>query len=252
MLSRFLLDRASAARPASTANERFKARSRIYVWYGVMGAALLHVALFWMAPVVARLRPWLERVDRLLLTAPLEAAPAPPELTAAGAIPVPGFVGGGELEEIPRPPEPLVETPEAPVSDALRELLDGPRVTPHSVAPVLKNRAAMAAALQRLYAEEGPETDQPLRMDVWFLIDESGVVRATMVKESSGFAALDSAVLRTTKRMQFTPAWSRGQTVPVWISLPIIFRAELPVASDSVRAEPGMVSPAAAAAPPSL
>lgn len=249
MVSRFLLDRANSALSASTANDRFKARFRIYVWYGVLGAALLHIVLFWASPVVTRLRPLLSKVDQLLLTPPLQAAPAPPAALAMmprSGIPIPADVGERVLEEIPRPPEPLLDAPGAPVSEALLALLDGPRVTPHSIAPVLKNRAAMAAALQRLFAREGPDIDHPIQMDVWFLIDEGGVVRSTMIKTSSGFAALDTAVLRTAKQMLFTPAWSRGQTVPVWISLPILFDTDLPVASDSAGVEPSMASAVAA------
>lgn len=254
MLSRSLLDRSAPAHGRLTANDRFKARFRAYFWYGIVGAAVLHGVVFWMAPVVARWKPLLSKVEQLfLLPLPLEAAPAPPAPIAAAGFPFPALVGGSALEEIPRPPEPLDDAPPTPpMSEALLALMrEGPSVTPHAVAPVLKNREEIAERLQRLFNTEGPAVDHPLRMEVWCLLDEAGVVRMTLVKESSGFVELDSAVLKTAQSMEFSPAWSRGTTVPVWIALPILFQVELPVASDSARVE-SAASQHAAAVPDNL
>jgi len=249
MSIRSLLDRSGHVPSWASANDRFKSRFRTYFWYGIVGAAVLHGFLFWMAPIVARWKPLLSKVEQfLLLPPPLDAAPAPPARIAVAGFPVPAPVGNPVLEEIRRPLDPLDEAPPTPpMSEALLALMrEGPSATPHAVAPVLKNREEMAARLQRVFSTEGPAVDHPLRMEIWCLLDEGGAVRMTVVKESSGFLALDSAVLRTAQSMEFSPAWSHGATVPVWIALPILFQVELPVASDSARAESGAGHHAAA------
>ena len=58
---------------------------------------------------------------------------------------------------------------------------------------------------------------------VWFLIDEEGLVRKTQIKESSGHEALDGAALKVAAVIEFTPALKEDKKVPVWISLPITF-----------------------------
>ncbi|HEY8483086.1 MAG TPA: energy transducer TonB, partial [Longimicrobiales bacterium] len=59
---------------------------------------------------------------------------------------------------------------------------------------------------------------------VWFFIDETGTVRRTLIKESSGYEALDQAALKVADIMQFTPALNLDQKVKVWIQIPIVFR----------------------------
>lgn len=244
-----LLDRSGPGQRYMTANDRFKARFRTYFHWGVIAATCIHALAFWITPAVMHLRPWLSRrVERLLLAPPLHARPAPPAAVAVAAgFPIPLPVDKSE-EEIPKPPEPIEEAPVPPMSDALRDLLrEGPRITPYHIAPVLKNRNEMTRVLREVFRIYGAGIDHPVRMEVWFLIDEKGVVRSTTIKETSGFPVLDSVVLGTSeRRMRFTPAWARGETVPVWISLPIVFEVELPVASDTARAEPNTVSTASA------
>jgi len=249
-----LLDRSGPAQRYMTANDRFKARFRAYVHWGVIAATCLHALVFWITPAVMRLRPLLSRrVEQLLLAPPLNARPAPPTPVAVVAgFPVPLPVDKSE-EEIPKPPEPIEEAPVPPMSDALRDLLrEGPRITPYHIAPVLKNRNEMTRVLREIFRIHGEGIDHPVRMEVWFLIDEQGVVRYTTIKVPSGYPVLDTVVLGTSqRRMRFTPAWARGETVPVWIALPIVFEVELPVASDTARAEPTAVSTASGAPIPS-
>ncbi|HEX7118476.1 MAG TPA: energy transducer TonB [Longimicrobiales bacterium] len=229
-----------AVRGRVTANDRFKARYRGVLWWSVALAAVIHGGILWLSPVVGRIRPWLTRVDLLSLTPPQDVVPAPaPSVPPAAGIPVPAEVGTYALEEIPRPPEPLREPPpEVPLSDALRALLDGPTFTPYQVAPRLKNRDAVVDSLEQLFFTEGLEIPDRVRVQVWSLIDERGVVRRTLVKESSGFAALDDVVLRAAELMEFTPAWSSGRTVPVWISLPVVFQTGMtgPAVADTTGA----------------
>lgn len=250
-----LLDRSGPGQRYMTANDRFKARFRAHVSWGVIAATCVHALAFWVAPAVVQWQPWLSRrVERLLLAPPLHATPTPAAaVVAVAGFPIPLPVDKSE-EEIPKPPEPIEEAPVPPMSDALRDLLrEGPRITPYHIAPVLKNRNEITRVLREVFRIHGEGIDHSVRMEVWFLIDEHGVVRSTTIRETSGYPVLDSVVLGTSRRrMRFTPAWARGETVPVWISLPILFEVELPVASDSVRAEQPAVSTASAVPIPSL
>ena len=47
----------------------------------------------------------------------------------------------------------------------------------------------------------------------------------TQLHESSGHQALDEAALEVAGVMEFTPAKNRDQTVPVWVSIAIVFAA---------------------------
>ncbi|HEX6939710.1 MAG TPA: TonB family protein [Longimicrobiales bacterium] len=217
-----------------TANDRLKARSRKVLWLGVLAAALLHVGLLWLAPVVGRIGPWLTRVDRLALHPPLEVTPSrAPRTAAAVGVPVPAAVGDAYAEEIPPPPKPLYQPPpDLLISPELAALMDGPTFTPYQVAPRLTNREAMVDSLHRLFVARYPDVPEQVRVQVWSLVDEQGAVRKTLIKQSSGHADLDAAVLEAAGLMEFTPAWSGGRTVPVWISLPIVFQiSRAPVAA---------------------
>src|SRR5690606_24218613 len=74
-----LLDRSGPAQRYMTANDRFKARFRAHVSWGVIAATCVHALAFWVAPAVVQWQPWLSRrVQQLLLAPPLHARPAPP------------------------------------------------------------------------------------------------------------------------------------------------------------------------------
>lgn len=57
-------------------------------------------------------------------------------------------------------------------------------------------------------------------------IDTSGVVveDSTSVEESSGYPGLDSAAVRGTEQLRYTPAMLGGQPIGVSILLPVYFR----------------------------
>ena len=58
---------------------------------------------------------------------------------------------------------------------------------------------------------------------VWFFIDEAGVVVKTQIHTSSGHAALDEAARSVGSQLLFSPALNRGEAVPVWVALDIVF-----------------------------
>jgi TonB family protein len=59
---------------------------------------------------------------------------------------------------------------------------------------------------------------------VYFLIDETGSVQETRIKENSGQAALDAAALAVSDVFRFSPALNRDERVAVWVSFPIVFQ----------------------------
>jgi TonB family protein len=103
---------------------------------------------------------------------------------------------------------------------------DGPQFTPFDEMPQLTNRDAVMTALARNYP--------PLLRDAgiggttigWALVDKSGKVTRTQIKQGSGRAELDAAALKVLQGMQFEPARHQGERVSVWIALPIVFRVE--------------------------
>jgi protein TonB len=94
-----------------------------------------------------------------------------------------------------------------------------------TVRPELLNREEVSQALVRDYPpllRDASIGGTPL---LWFLIDENGNVIKTEVKTSSGYQALDEAAARVARIMRFSPAKNRDKNVPVWIEIPIQFRA---------------------------
>jgi len=82
-------------------------------------------------------------------------------------------------------------------------------------------------------------------------IDTTGFVTAesTMVYESSGYAALDSAAVAGSERLRFTPARMRGKVVALSVTLPVFFRHpdQPPLPGDTVLVAP---SPSPSSSPP--
>jgi protein TonB len=101
-----------------------------------------------------------------------------------------------------------------------------PVFTPYTVKPELKNRPAVQRALERNYPPLLRDAGIGGTVLTWLLLDETGRVVKTQVKEGSGHDALDQAALKVADIMTFTPALNRDQKVKVWIALPIIFKTQ--------------------------
>jgi protein TonB len=56
------------------------------------------------------------------------------------------------------------------------------------------------------------------------LVDGEGRVAELHVKNSSGHSSLDRAAVRAVKGWLFTPGLAGGQSVPMWVDVPIIFQ----------------------------
>jgi TonB family protein len=121
-------------------------------------------------------------------------------------------------------PQSRVEPPPAPTRVVSTEDIGAaPTFTPFTVRPDIRNRDEVARALEREYPPLLRDAGISGSVQVWFLIDETGQVRRTIVNRSSGHEALDEAALRVAAAIQFTPALNRDTPVTVWISLPITF-----------------------------
>jgi len=103
------------------------------------------------------------------------------------------------------------------------EISAAPTFTPFTVRPDIRNRAEVARALEREYPPLLRDAGIGGTVEVWFFIDDEGIVQRTAIDNSSGHQALDEAALGVARIIEFTPALNRDRRVPVWISLPITF-----------------------------
>ena len=154
----------------------------------------------------------LERRVRALLRKAPEVRMAQAALLVFGAILV---IGVAVMS-------PGITSDGAPV-DAVPDLPAGPVFTPYTVAPNYTNANEVRRALESEYPPLLRDAGIGGTVQVWFFIDESGVVRNSLVNEGSGHVALDEAALRVAPVFEFTPALNRDKAVPVWVSLPITF-----------------------------
>lgn len=210
-----------------TANDRFKGASGIRFWGSLILATSLHIALF-------SLWPELTAQDLSLGARELRAIELPPEvelppepktisrprqpILASAAIDTDITMGlttldAYEPDDLP-PPMDLTETHRVPST---------PTFTPVTVRPGVKNRAEVLRALKREYPSLLRDAGIGGTVLVWFFIDETGVVRQTLIHNSSGHRSLDDSALKVAEVIRFTPALNRDKRVPVWISLPITF-----------------------------
>jgi protein TonB len=101
------------------------------------------------------------------------------------------------------------------------------------VAPVMLNKELPFRYPPALFAQK-VQGNVTLRI----FIDRYGQVvsESTHVAETSGFSALDSAAVKGSHELKFTPAMTQGQPVPVSILLPIFFRypGAAPLPGDTV------------------
>lgn len=168
-------------------------------------------------------------------------------VAAACAIPSPdapepsAILGPGPVGAV----EPGTPGPAAPSDTIPRR----PTFTPYDVRPELRDRAAVADLLERVYPPMLRDAGVGGTAILWVYVDQSGAVRNTRVVTSSGYEELDAAAEAAARDFSFSPAQNRGEPVPVWIQLPITFGARSAAAAPP--AERAAETPAARAAPAS-
>ncbi len=103
------------------------------------------------------------------------------------------------------------------------ELESGPAFTPFDQRPIVGNRDEVAAALAASYPPLLQDAGIGGTTTIWLLIEATGDVAKLQVETSSGYDALDRAALEVASQMRFTPALLKGEPVPVWVAIPIVF-----------------------------
>ncbi|MGQ0561353.1 MAG: energy transducer TonB [Gemmatimonadota bacterium] len=104
------------------------------------------------------------------------------------------------------------------------ELDRGPVFTPYTKKPELLNRDVVARELVRRYPPELRAAGVAGTAVVWVLLQDNGMVKRVLIRNSSGHPQIDEAALHVARVMRFTPAQNKGKPVPVWIALPIVFK----------------------------
>jgi periplasmic protein TonB len=209
-----------------TANDRFKRSFGAWFWGSMVAATLMHMAIMAFFPN-------LSASDVSFAMDEFEAIELPPEIE----VPPPP-------EQIQRPANPVISEamideditiapttfednqPDdlpPPRADAGAGLGDAPTFTPFTVAPEVRNRPAVARALEREYPPLLRDAGVGGTVLMYFFIDENGRVQDHRVHESSGHVSLDQAAMRVAEVFEFSAAMNRDQRVPVWIQIPITF-----------------------------
>jgi TonB family protein len=119
--------------------------------------------------------------------------------------------------------EDRIMAPIEPPAEKREDLSDSPTFTPMTVRPALQNPGEVSEALRQFYPPELRDAGIGGVTNMWFFIDEEGVVRRAVVNESSGYDPFDDAAMEVGKVMRFSPARNRDEVVPVWVALNIRF-----------------------------
>jgi protein TonB len=210
-----------------TANDRFKQSFSAWLWGSVILATLAHFALINFWPELTAQDFSISSDELFVVELPPDVViPPEPAAISRPAAPVAAAVDVDENVTIPlttfedNPVDHLPPPPDSIVSGGISEV---PTFTPFTVRPDIKNRREVELALTREYPPLLRDAGIGGTVEVWFQIDVEGAVQQTLVKASSGHAALDEAALKVAGVIEFTPALNRDKRVPVWISLPITF-----------------------------
>jgi protein TonB len=210
-----------------TANDRFKRSFGTWFWGSMIVATLAHFCVFnfWPEMTAEDVSYTADELEAIELPPEIEIPP-PPEAIARPATPV---IASADIDEdITIAPttfedNPVEDLPPPPTETTTTDIAAAPTFTPFTVRPDIKNRDAVARAMEREYPPLLRDAGIGGTVTVWFFIDESGMVQRTLVNESSGHKALDDAAIKVADIIEFTPALNRDKRVPVWISLPITF-----------------------------
>jgi TonB family protein len=108
-----------------------------------------------------------------------------------------------------------------------RKMSQEPSFTPYTDRPELENREEVARALMKSYPPALRDAGIGGTALIWVLIDETGKVVRTKIKESSGQVVIDEAAEAVGMQMRFKPARNGSDgPVPVWVALPIVMQAQ--------------------------
>ena len=210
-----------------TANERLKRSFSSWFWGSMIAATVIHFAAFAFWPELTAADFSFDSTELEAIELPPEIEiPPPPQQIARPATPVmasadideditiaPTTFEDNPVEDLPPPPE-----------EQVVDLSAAPTFTPFTVAPDIQNRAEVIRAMEREYPPLLRDAGIGGTVQVFFFIDEEGVVQQFQVNVTSGHQALDDAALAVAGVYRFSPALNRDKRVPVWVSFGITFQ----------------------------
>jgi TonB family protein len=91
------------------------------------------------------------------------------------------------------------------------------------VAPQVGNPERVQRALQREYPIGLRDAGVGGQVEMWFYVNQQGVVERFQIRQGSGSRALDEAAMRVARVFQFTPALRANQPIATWTALRITF-----------------------------
>lgn len=219
----------TATPPSVTRHQRRQARWGQVLWSSIVLSAAIHWAAFAFWPTITAPDISYSPSEMAAIELPPEVEiPPPPEALARPAVPIIATAAIDEditIAATTFEANPVSELPPPPAdADRLqREISEAPTFTPFTVRPDLVNRSEAAAAIMKSYPPTLRDAGIGGTVDVWFFIDETGIVRNTRLAGSSGYRELDEAALAVAPLLRFSPALNRDRAVQVWVQLPILF-----------------------------
>ena len=220
-------DGAVTVESRETANDRLKRSFSSWFWGSMILATAFHFSAFafWPELTAADFSFDSEELEAIELPPEIEIPP-PPQQIARPATPV--MASADIDEDITIAPttfedNPVEDLPPPPEEQAV-DLSAAPTFTPFTVAPDIQNRAEVIRAMEREYPPLLRDAGIGGTVQVFFFIDEEGIVQQFQVNESSGHQALDDAALAVAGVYRFSAALNRDKRVPVWVSFGITFQ----------------------------
>lgn len=210
-----------------TANERLKRTFSSWFWGSMIAATVIHFGTFafWPELTAEDFSFESEELEAIELPPEIEIPP-PPQQISRPATPV--MASADIDEDITIAPTTFEENPveelPPPPDEEQTDLSAAPTFTPFTVAPTILNRAEVVRAMTREYPPLLRDAGIGGTVQVWFFIDENGVVQDTRINQSSGHQALDEAALAVADVYRFSAALNRDKKVPVWVQFPITFQ----------------------------
>lgn len=213
------------------ANDRLKNSFNTWFWGALLAAAVLHfvVLAFFPDMTAADVSIRSSEIEQIEVLQEFEIPP-PPEQIQRPAIPVIStdinIADDITISEVTFDENPVSDLPPPPTGQGVTSS-DEPAFTPFEVAPRLTNQAQYARELERSYPPTLKDAGIGGQVVLWVQIDETGAVQQTRIVTSSGYDQLDRLAERLMNEVaRFSPAQNRDQNVPVWVQLPVTFRAE--------------------------
>jgi len=216
---------------AETANDKLKQGWEGWFWGGMMGAIVIHFAIFALFPQLSADDVSFEGDELTAIDIPPEVEiPPPPEAIQRPATPT---IADAQIDEdITIAPttfddNPVEMLPPPPDATAGSGDQAGPRFIPYDTPPRLTNNREVQRVLEREYPPLLKESGIGGEVIVWLYISEDGEVLDREVRRdppgTSGYDALDAAALEVADVMDFVPAQNRDKTTAVWVQIPITF-----------------------------